>query len=411
MKKRYVILLMVLIPLQVFALSKEQAELWRQDLDFYVNEVKTKHINPFHTLSEREFDQRIETLKNQLSDLSEAQVETRLLGITASIGDGHSNYFMMSGPHQHYPLRFKYIEGVLRIIGASPRYRGLVGHELISINGIETPMLYQKLKGHLVGVDNQFSEKKRFEFYLTLEKLLVGLGIVTEGQSPVLTTKNENGPVTTEVAAVSMHEFSQVVSAYETTSSSVVLEDTGLDGIKFGIVDTDIMYFQFRHYPQFEAVIQQCESLQEKIRKSGARNFIIDFRGNQGGSFYVGLAFSSCLHGMSQFDWLKGPVILIDGHTFSAAMSNAVQFKQIFNATIIGEPSGGDPNQYSETYRFQLPNSQRRVSLSIRFYPFLFDETDAVYPDIEVHSSWEDIQAGKDVVLHKAVFHLKASAS
>ncbi|RUO35943.1 hypothetical protein CWE13_10360 [Aliidiomarina shirensis] len=78
-----------------------------------------------------------------------------------------------------------------------------------------------------------------------------------------------------------------------------------------------------------------------------------------------GLAFSSCLLPMNQFDWLTGAVLLIDEHTFSAAMTNVIQFKQLFNATVIGKPAGGGPNHYSESYRFELPNSKRNLSLLI----------------------------------------------
>ena len=102
---------------------------------------------------------------------------------------------------------------------------------------------------------------------------------------------------------------------------------------------------------------------------------------------------------MDQFDWQHGTYVLIDGHTFSAAMSNAVQFKQILNARVIGMPTGGDPNHFSESYRFVLPNSKRHLSLSKRYYPFIFDETDALYPDQAVKKTWQDYKQGKDTVL------------
>ena len=80
-------------------------------------------------------------------------------------------------------------------------------------------------------------------------------------------------------------------------------------------------------------------------------------------------------------------------------MSNTVQFKQILNARIFGMPTGGDPNQFSESYRFILPNSKRKLSVSKRYYPFLFEETDAVYPDVLIETSWLDYQQGNDSVL------------
>lgn len=410
MVRRFLIFMVLnCFALHVNAISQSEITQWLEDINYYVKQVKNKHINPFHTLSESSFDEKINILKQDLNRLTEVEIETRLLGITAAIGDGHTNYYMMSGPHQHFPLHFQFFADELRIIGTSDKYQFLQGSTLDSINGIKLTQLYQSLQGHLIGVDNQYSEKKRFEFYLTLEKLLRGLGIVSEGEPAVFTTVKHGKTQETSISPVSMKDFSNVKSAYSVSSPSFELKEVGLNGIKFALIHDDVAYFQFKHYPSFEKVIAQCETIQRKVKNSPAKHLIIDFRGNSGGSFYAGLAFSACLQPIEQFDWQTGAAILIDGHTFSAAMSNAVQFKQIFNGTLIGEPTGADPNHYAEAYRFQLPNSGRNISLSIRYYPFLFEETDAVYPDITVKQSWEDYKEGKDTGIQSAITHLKSN--
>jgi C-terminal processing protease CtpA/Prc len=173
-----------------------------------------------------------------------------------------------------------------------------------------------------------------------------------------------------------------------------------MPGINLSLLkENKVAYFDFNAYPNFEQVTAKCKALQEQLKVANSEYLIIDFRGNGGGSFYTGLAFSSCLLPMDQFDWKTGVFVLTDEHTFSAAMSNTIQFKQILNARTFGTPTGGDPNQFSESHRFVLPNSKRKLSLSKRYYPFLFEDTDAVYPDVLLETSWLDYQQGKDPVL------------
>lgn len=381
-------------------LTAKQQKLWLEDIDFYQNEVKTKHINPFHTLSEVEFNQYINDLKNDLAILSEVEVETRLMAITGALGDGHSNYFMMSGPHQHFPLRYKFFEGTLRVVDTTNAYRSLRGTELKTINGKSVSELFNIVSPLLPGVDNQFSTKTSFEYYLTLHKLLLGLNIVKQEQPTKFEFWQDGKVIEKEISPVSMREFGQLSSAFSITIPKLQNIGIAMPGIRLSYFNKkNIAYFAFKSYPKFEQVVGNCKALQTELKSAQSRYLVIDFRGNGGGNFYTGLAFSSCLLPLDQFDWQHGVYVLTDGQTFSAAMSNTVQYQQVLNAKIIGEPTGGDPNHYAESYRFTLPNSKRKLSLSKRYYAFLKEPTDAVYPDIQITPTWQDYQNGKDTVL------------
>lgn len=390
-------------------LSTEQQQAWLEDINFYENQVRTKHIEPFHTLAERDFVKLLKELKQDLPLLSEPQVEARLMAITGAIGDGHTNYFMMSGPHQHFPLRYKFFNKKLRVIDATKPYQHLIGAELKTINGLTVEALFELITPILPGVDNQFSAKARFEFYLTLHKLLLGLGLLKENAAAQFVFELEGNTLSEQITPVAMSEFAKLSSAFKSHSDKLNMLNIGMPGISLGLLkDKRIAYFDFNAYPSFEQVIAECKALQKQLMAAKSTYLIIDFRGNGGGSFYTGLAFSSCLLPMDQFDWKTGVFVLTDEHTFSAAMSNTVQFKQILNARIFGTPTGGDPNQFSESHRFFLPNSKRKLSVSKRYYPFLFDDTDAVYPDVIVETSWLDYQQGKDPVLSTVLAEVAA---
>ncbi|WP_241566319.1 S41 family peptidase [Pseudoalteromonas sp. R3] len=269
--------------------------------------------------------------------------------------------------------------------------------------------LYAQLSATLPGVDNQYSEKTSFEYYLSLHKLLLGLEIVAEGQSALFKFGTGKEEVSVQVSPVSMSEFGKLSSAYSRTEPELTAQSIGMPGITLSLLrQHKAAYFAFTSYPKLEQIIAHCEDLQATLRTADSRVIIIDFRGNGGGNFYSGLALSACLQSLDQIDWMQGVYVLSDGETFSAAMTNTVQFRQILNATVVGTPTGGDPNQFSENSVFSLPNSGRRFSLSKRYYPFSDVQSDAVYPDIHIAPSWEDYRTGKDTVLTYLLSQLNA---
>ena len=126
------------------------------------------------------------------------------------------------------------------------------------------------------------------------------------------------------------------------------------------------------------------------------RRLIVDLRDNDGGDFNVGRAF---IEGIGSRPWLnqRGVLyVMIGRKTFSAAMTNAVDFKQTTEAILVGEPAGAAPNNWPEVRRFHLPNSGLRVSVSMRYYEFLRGESE-VLPDRHVSPEPSDWGSPQDV--------------
>jgi hypothetical protein len=85
--------------------------------------------------------------------------------------------------------------------------------------------------------------------------------------------------------------------------------------------------------------------------------------------------------------------------TISAAMVNAIELRKEFNATIVGEPTGSKPNNYSENDELTLPNSHARVSYSTRYYKLQDQDTPSPMPDKLIEPFWETYTAGHDSAL------------
>ncbi len=102
--------------------------------------------------------------------------------------------------------------------------------------------------------------------------------------------------------------------------------------------------------------------------------FVIDLRNNSGGN-------SSIL----------APVI--------EEMLNAIELESRTKALLFGEPTGGKPNCYGEVRSLTLPNSQLKVSYSVKYFSLWPEDTPSLMPDVAVEVTAADYFAGRDPVM------------
>jgi hypothetical protein len=93
--------------------------------------------------------------------------------------------------------------------------------------------------------------------------------------------------------------------------------------------------------------------------------------------------------------------VLIGRQTFSSALMNAVQFRKLTKATLVGEPTGGRPNHFGETRTFTLPGSGMTIQHSTKYFRQQAQDDDALYPDVRVDVRAADYAAGRDPVMEE----------
>lgn len=165
--------------------------------------------------------------------------------------------------------------------------------------------------------------------------------------------------------------------------------------------DSQSLYCNFRGYQQLN---QNTAALLREIKDKNPNELVIDLRQNSGGDYNQGLEYLiDPIHGLSKINQRGHLFVLIGTNTFSAAMSNAAQFRQRTAAMLVGEPIGERPNSYQEAREMRLPNSQLLVRYSTRYYKFAEGDQNIIRPDREVVIAWEDYKAGRDPVLEWAL--------
>jgi hypothetical protein len=165
--------------------------------------------------------------------------------------------------------------------------------------------------------------------------------------------------------------------------------------------DSRSVYCNFRGY---EDLGRHASDLLALVGRERPDKLVIDLRQNGGGDYTEGLK-----HLIEPIRDLPGVnakghlFVLVGARTFSAAMSNAAQFRSRTAAILVGQTVGERPNGYQEVRQMTLPNSRLVVRYSTRYYAFVEAGENIIRPDREIIPSWAEYRAGRDPVLEWAL--------
>lgn len=383
------------------ASSKElvNQQKWEEDINYFHDTLIQKHLNLFHTVSKQKFNIEIDSLISKIPELNESQIIMELMRITRMIGDGHTNFSIMSNSHRHFPMRFRLFDGEVRVIKSSGEHQGYLKNKLVAIDDTPIQDVLSKLSPITQNVENEYSFKESLAFTLTQDEVLHGVGVTRQLGSAKFSFENDKGQVNHLVIS------SVIMSDFIKDTKFKIREDILFSDMS--VVHSNELYLSyepkietallnFSEYGSFEQMAGFANEVKTYLNEHKVKNLIIDLRNNQGGSFFIGLYLISELLQVESLDWEDGIYTLIGNYTFSAAMSNATHFKQMMNAKLVGEPTGANPNGYQEIGRSQLPNSKYEITYSTRYYRFQDKKTQGVQPDVIINTLWTDFKNGED---------------
>lgn len=202
-------------------------------------------------------------------------------------------------------------------------------------------------------------------------------------------------------------------------------------------VDNSVAILKLNECRYNDEYIEKLNNFFDLVKKQNLHNIIIDLRENMGGdsraateflkyinidSYYfygvkernqndlININSEKCLINNNTYEnvgLFKGKIIcLVSNKTFSSARIFATVLKDNNIATIVGEPTGGKPCSYGNPLRFKTPNYNIKFRVSSRIFtrPVHSCEDDiALFPDVLIYQTIEDVLNGHDVVLNEAI--------
>ncbi|MEM5508184.1 hypothetical protein WNY98_04795 [Pseudoalteromonas sp. AS71] len=388
-------ILLSMISLYCFGITDLEVESWQEDLEFYSRNLSEKHIDLYHTISRQSFNEEVTQLKGSLSSLTKNQLLIELMRLTHKIGDGHTSFPLWGANLKSFPIQLKVLNGELYVIKTTKDSKHLLGAKLEKINDMNAEEIYRLFSQLTPFSENKYSTQVRAAQYIPKAELLNGLGIINDTFQARFTFTIGKELIEQQLEPSHSNEYTAELTYLNNSIFSI--EEKLNENLWFGSLnDNKVVYFKFRRYTSISKMESLGEDLLSFINKNKSKKLIIDLRDNYGGDFFVGLKLTQLLVLADSIDWKSGVYVLIDNTTFSAAMSNAAQFSQLLNATLVGEPTGAKPSGYQDMGQFILPNSNLEVTYSKRMYHFTRDNKDALYPNVHIEVSIDDYISKND---------------
>jgi hypothetical protein len=368
------------LTVQIDAARMSRTEGWRFDLTFLENEVKRMHYQPFHKVSQVQFETELKRLREDVPGLTDNQVVVRLMRVMSLIGDGHTGVFpeFVPGWRQAVPLQFELFHEGLFVIAADQKYAELVGTRVLSFGGQPAEQVIQAV-GPIISRDNDQGILRGVVNFIRYPQVLNALGLVPQSDRMDLTVRDAEGKTRSVMVAAIENDsaFSRIAghpqwsTAYQMTPGPdpLYLKDRRTNYWFEHLPDKKTVYFQFNLVvnSSTEPLNAFVERLLKFVDEHDIEKLIIDMRWNNGGN---GTLLMPLINGLirSKVNRTGRLFVIVGKYTFSAAIPAAAWIEKHTNAIFVGEPTPSGPNVIAESNIITLPYSRTSVSISDFFW-------------------------------------------
>ena len=391
------------------AISKAKAF---EDIDYYNNILNEVHVNPYRNINKKDYLLKVEDLKNSIKDsISINDFIILLYNMSAPLQDSHTSpagsqpvFINDYKKEQFFPYPLVIDNHKLYVPKTSAVALGIpIGAKIISINHVLISHLLPKIETYYGGRSSFSTDvaSKFLCYFLFLNHIKPPFKIEYTDDS------GDNKSIT----------LPKGLSIKDAIKASMPNNESNYT---FKILDNKLGYFNFTsmsgNLDLFGKFVDSCITL---VKSKNIQNIAIDVRGNGGGNSQFGDVLLSylttkkySLMGGRKWkvsalykEYLKsnedtshsyltkpngsvwelgdcnpkenefksnnlftGNVYLLTGaFTFSSANMFSDGIKHYKLATVVGEPTGENTNDFGEVYAFALPNSKIKMQTTTSF--------------------------------------------
>jgi len=387
-----------------------RASRWQEDLDYFARELPVRQKDFYLLMPKEEFERKVAELKDEVPQLSDAEIVLQLMRIVALLGVAHTEIERTHILHS-YPIQMRWFSDRLAVVEAAPEYREALGSRVVRI-GSMTPEKVEAAMAPYISHENDAHLHVRSPQLITMVELMRNEKIADDAGHLQLTCAKADGKeFTLKIDPMGPTETKQkLVNAADALHIQTALCNKHPKAFYWYeyLPDTQTLYIQYNKC-QDEPGLPFQEYAQTLFAYADSRpvqRVVVDLRFNGGGGSGI---VKPLVEGLKSRPALtaKGHLYaLIGSRTFSSAMFAVRDFRDGLQAILVGEPTGNKPNHYGQASLFELPNSKLEVQYSTKHFQLVkADDPPAFYPDVPVAVSLQDFLAGRDPVLEAVLHH------
>lgn len=385
---------------------------WEEDLQFLVTQIEQIHPNPYHGINQAEFQQAYEELYENLPQLTDDQIIVelmRLFGLLSNSGkEGHSGV----NPQlifEMLPIYLYRFEDGWFVMNASEEYNELIGARVDALAGVPIADVVEAVSP-LVAKDNDTNLIIRLPRFLVMPELLSALGLTTDSNTMIMSLVLVNGESVIRTIAV---DTSWPYPFRPPQDEELLWLSNTNTAWWLSILDEEkALYVQYNLTldisPEGETLDSFIDNIISTFDSNELERLIIDVRLNGGGDNTTFAPLVTALKNHSRINRAGSLYALIGRGTFSAAGNFITVLEKETNVILVGEPTGGGPNQFGDAVNVELPNHPELIIRLASVY-HEFDSSDlnrlTHEPFLRESLRSEDYFNHNDPVLERALFH------
>lgn len=350
--------------------------LWTDDVLHLVAEIERLHPKPFFGCPQEDFEAGVDEFLGTLAGADEPHALVGLMRLVARLSqqgrDGHTGVWPMTA--SYLPLRvYGFADGWF-VVGADPGQEQWIGAELVSVGDVPIEEACRRL-APLLTCDNEWNRRVKLAQALACADLLAGTGLAAGTGTVRLELAREGQRSRLELTAV-RHSLFELWDDFNLPARPGVLWlEQREQAYRMQVLEPErALYVQYNEVTADGGDGQDLKAFAaELVRTFEDRRLakvIVDVRSNRGGN---NTTFGPLIAALQTPALARPGVVfgLIGRETFSAAGNFVTVLERDTKAILVGEPTGGAPNQYGDAERVPLPNHPDViVHVSTRYHQF-----------------------------------------
>ena len=326
--------------------------------------------------------------------------------IVAMVGDGHTELWLPQEAtgFRRLPVFAGYFGDELYIFAATPEHTELLGTRVVAIGGVPVREAYERVVP-LIGRDNEYEYRRSAPVYLMHPEILAAVGITPATDEATLTLAGPEGETDVSLRPLA-GPTTEWVTAQEAAGSEPPLYLRHRDRWYWFeyLEDSRTLYLQYdrcRDQPDAPSIKKFARELFDFVDSHPVERFVVDLRHNTGGNFHRNEPLIEGIRSRPKINQEGRLFVITSRTTFSAATLAAIDLERRTEAILVGEPSRGKPNGYSDEKHLRLPNSNVEVNYSPLYREAMPELGDAPFlpVDLPVEPTFEEYREGRDPVL------------